>query len=160
MTSKFGYLPHEIKSTANGVFFALDDNVIYNEPIGIHSVSAIPGTANTVLLTPADVLGGYIIYGPDADGTYNLVLPTAAELVKAMNGATTGTSIRFIVRNPSSDTVNTDLVVSDGITAFPGDTIRVVETQSGEFLLVFDDVSPGNESAVLYTISSAYQSSS
>lgn len=150
MSSQLGFLPKEMKSLANGLQIPTDGTVIYNSPAGFHLVST--ATAGPVTLTARQVLGGLILH--EAENANDAVtLPTAASLAAAFNGVAVGSSIRFILKNTSSTSGDTsDITASTGITIFSGDAISVGIGLTGEFLIVFTNVEPGSEAAVLYTI--------
>ena len=77
----------------------------------------------------------------------------AALLVAAMPGVTTNTSIRFAIRNTGADHIT--LTASTGITisaSTSGTTSSIVDTVTGQYLLILTNVTPGNEAGVCYAI--------
>jgi hypothetical protein len=147
MTSQMGYIPKDIKSTNNGLQTTASSDVLYASPSGFHQVVA-PTDAVAITLTPQQLMGGFINQATTVGATA-MTLPTAEDLVEYMNGASVYSSIRFTVRNVVGG--NT-ITMTNGDITFDG-TKTLATAKSGEYLLVFSDVSPGTEAAICYVIS-------
>lgn len=108
-------------------------------------------TAANVTYTADELLTGLILRDP-AGAARTDTLPTAALLVAA--GITTGTGIRFSVRN-TADVLSEDITVAagTGITAHASTRLTVVPGETAEFLLVVTAVASGSEAAALYQLS-------
>ena len=147
-----GYVPGDIQSTSNGLQIASNSNVLYVSPSGFHQVET-PADAGDLTYTPAQILGGFILQGTTAGATA-ATLPTAADMVAAMNGTAVGSSVRFIVRNIKGGATITMTASDITINGEPA----IVTSFSGEYMIVFSDVSTGNEAAICYVINSAADS--
>jgi hypothetical protein len=145
MSSSFGYIPGDIKSTNNGLQTKASADVIYASPSGFHLVST-PTDAATVTWTARQVMGGMILQGSTA--AVAATLPTAASLVSYMNGASVYSSIQFFVRNTGANTIT--VTASTGVNLSGDDELLAGDT--GHYLIVFSDVTPGSETAICYTI--------
>lgn len=150
MSSQLGYLPKEISTLANGLQVQTDKSVVYNAPIGFHLVSTLTGATE---LSARQVVGGLILL--DAGGAPLATdLPSAEELVDALNGAQVGMSVRFIVKNTGGETI-TFSPAQTGITNFSGNTVALLTADSAEYVYVLTNVDAGEEAATFFTISSA-----
>jgi hypothetical protein len=148
MTSQMGYIPKDIKSTNNGLQTTASSDVLYASPSGFHQVVA-PTDAVAITLTPQQLMGGFINQATTVGATA-MTLPTAEDLVEYMNGASVYSSVRFTVRNIAAGNTIT-MTASTGITVSGTGTLATAK--SGEYLIVFSDVSPGTETAICYVIS-------
>lgn len=153
MTSKLGYIPQPIPCLANGIQALTDGNVTYAYPAGFNLASVV-ATATSVTLTARQVLGGLILQDPSG-GAVTSTLPTAALLAAAYNGVAVGSSVRLTVINTADAAETITVAVGTGITALSGSLLTIAENKSAEFLIVFTNITPGSEAAVLYTISNA-----
>ena len=155
MTSKLGYLPHDIPCLANGIQALTDGNVLYASPVGFHLASAV-ATATAVTLTTRQVLGGLVLQDPSG-GAVTTTTPTAADLVAAFKGVAVGSSIRLLVRNLSGTAAGLviTMAMGTGVTSYTGNVLTVAANNTAEYLIVFTNVTPGSEAATFYTISSA-----
>lgn len=151
MTSQLGYLPKEMKSLANGLQRTTDGSTLYASPAGIHLASSLADGSLTV--SARAIAGGIVLL--DAGGApITTDLPTAAQLLAVMNGATVGSSIRFFIRNTGGETITLDPTGS-GISQPAGNTLTIATANTGEYMYVFTNVDPGDEAAAFYVISSA-----
>jgi hypothetical protein len=139
-----------MKCLANGVQVGTDANVIYNFPAGFHVASTV-ATATAVTLTPYQLLTGLILQDPSG-GAVATTLPTAADLVAAYNGVAANSSLRFVIRNTADAAEAITTTVSTGITANATDILAIAQNETAEYLLLFTNVTPGNEAATLYTL--------
>jgi len=100
--------------------------------------------ADTVSLTPAQVLGGLIVGTPTAAANYTL--PTAAAILDAMGGsgqAKVGDSFEFYIRNVSAGAYTITLVTGTGITLAAGNTNTAVQANTRSFMgIVTGTVTP------------------
>lgn len=150
MASRLGYIPHHMKCTATNQQVATDGNVIYNAPAGFNVATTIAMNDLGVTMTPQQCLNGLLLVDAESSGTEALTLPTAALLVAAMPGVATNSSIRLVIRNTGGETVV--LTASTGIT-LSGSTGNILTADTMEVLIIFSDVTPGNETAICYNIS-------
>jgi hypothetical protein len=152
MSSQFGFIPKERQTVATGLLGATGGSVIYAAPAQLTTVTTI-ATAGAVTFSAEEVLGGLVLRDPNGAGRADL-LPTAAALVAAFNGAVVGAGVRFILRNTADGAETITLTGNTGITV-PG-TASVAQNNTAEYLIVFTSVTPGSEAAVCYTIASAH----
>lgn len=160
-SSTFGNRPKDAPSLASGLKqwtdgddvthgIRADANVVYAYPVGF-SQATVVATATAVTLSAHAVLGGVILQDASG-GAVTTTLPTAAAIVAHAKSLTPGSCVRFLVRNTSDGAETITVAVGTGITA--AGTLTIAQNKSAEYLLVFSDVSPGNEAAKLYTIAS------
>ena len=152
MTSQLGYLPKEMKSLANGIQVATDGTVLYANPVGFHQALV---SAGATTLTAAQFLNGLVIMDPQGAGS-KLNLPTAASIVAAANGLTVGSSIRLTVINTADGNEAIDVDPGTGLTFYTNGNVTasddIGQNQTAEYLIVFTNVDPGDEAAVIYTV--------
>ena len=148
MTSKYGYIPGDIKSTNNGIQTSATGSVVYAYPSGFHVATTTADADNT--LTPQQLMGGLILQA--STGTIDLTLPTAADMVAFMNGPSNNLSVQFYVRNTGASTI-TIVQSADASITIDGE-VDILTTDTASYLLVFSDVSVGSEAAVCYTLDS------
>ena len=152
MSSSLGYTPGNIKDTCSNIQVDLDANVIYANPVGFHQLSTVNMAAAPATLTAQQILFGLI--NVDAGGSVqNLTMPTAALLVAAMKSPTVSTSIRLLIRNIGGETVT--LLASTGTVIAVPDTATIATVQTGQYLIVLTNVTPGSEAATCWTVNSA-----
>jgi hypothetical protein len=80
------------------------------------------------------------------------VLPSAASLVAAFNGAAAGVGVRFIINNTSTPQERITLQMGDQMTNVLGHERIIRSEETGEFMILFTDVTPGSEACDFYTI--------
>lgn len=152
MASKLGYIPHDVKLTANNIQALTDGNVLYTSPVGFHLVST--ATAGATTLTVRQLMGGIIFHDPQ--GSVNLTTPTAAQIVAEINGAATNMSFRFAVTNTGGEGEVDTLALGTGVTAPAQNLLNadrtIAPSATHEFVLILTDVTPGNEAATLYCV--------
>ncbi len=105
-------------------------------------------TAGDLTYTVAQVLGGLILRDC-AGGDRSDTLPTAADLVEAVQGAMVGHAFEFHVRNFSDATETVTIVEGAGGTISGTATIATANTKT--FLLVFTNVTAGSEAYTVYS---------
>lgn len=153
MASKLGYIPHDIKLTANNIQAKTDGNVLYNSPAGFHLANT--ATAGATTLTVRQLMGGIIFHNPQATGVA-VTLPTPALIVAELNGAATNMSLRFSIANVGAGAETIDVTLPAGITAPAQNALNAnVEVAAGEtleYILIMTDVTPGNETGTLYCV--------
>lgn len=96
------------------------------------TVTTVAAGAQTI--TAAQILGGLYIGVPT--GAANYTTDTAANIVKAIEGAKVGTSINFVLRNKSAGANTITLVAGTGVTINSGDTATVAQSNQKQFRLV------------------------
>jgi hypothetical protein len=150
MTSQFGFIPKERQTLANGLVASTDGSVIYAAPAHISSVTSLVTTEAAETLAVADALCGMIMVTPAQ--ALSISWPTAAQLVAGFNGAVVGAGVRLIVRRVGG-TGDITMTTATGLSL--DGTLIITTGRTGEFLVVFTNVTPGSEAATIYTISSA-----
>lgn len=153
MQSQLGYLPHDRDTLASGIQTPLTGSVVYAAPTGFNLISDV-ATATAVTLTPRQVLGGLINQDP-AGGAVTTTTPTAALLVAAFKGVQVNSSVRFIIRNTASAAQTITVAGGTGVGVYALSVLTIAENQAAEYMIVFTNVSPGNEAATLVTLNSA-----
>jgi hypothetical protein len=104
-------------------------------------------TAADVTYTSTQIFNGIIVR--DCNGSNrNDITPTAAQLVAIVPNAVVGSSIEFILRNSSTGLFKITLVAGTGVTL--NETLTVSKGLTSRFLVLFTDVTPGLETAVIY----------
>ena len=98
----------------------------------VTTVTTVAAGAQTI--TAAQILGGLYIGVPT--GAANYTTDTAANIVKAIEGAKVGTSINFVLRNKSAGANTITLVAGTGCTINSGDTATVAQSNQKQFRLV------------------------
>lgn len=98
----------------------------------VTTVTTVAAGAQTI--TATQILGGLYIGVPT--GAANYTTDTAANIVKAIEGAKVGTSINFVLRNKSAGANTITLVAGTGCTINSGDTATVAQSNQKQFRLV------------------------
>lgn len=98
----------------------------------VTTVTTVAAGAQTI--TAAQILGGLYIGVPT--GAANYTTDTAANIVKAIEGAKVGTTINFVLRNKSAGANTITLVAGTGCTINSGDTATVAQNNQKQFRLV------------------------
>lgn len=94
-------------------------------------------TAAAVTYSAAQILGGIILRDPAGAARADLV-PTAANVLAALDGAVVGTAIEFTIRN-TADLAETITVTTNTGATLSG-TMTIAQNNSKRFLLVFTNV--------------------
>ena len=98
----------------------------------LSTVGTITGGTTTVTITAAQVLSGLILHDTSSQPLAD-VLPTAALLVPAIEGAQIGSTSRFLLRNTSAGAGT--ITVSAGTGGTAHGTLSIPYLQQMEFLL-------------------------
>lgn len=125
----------------------------YFSPQGFYPTT-YPQTVNTataVTLTPGQLLAGIILQDPNGGGV-TTTLPTAADLVAAIPGATVGTTFRVWIKN-TADAGET-ITVSAGTGGTVSGTATIAQNYGKEFLFRLDEVFSGSEAYTAYSLGS------
>ena len=112
-------------------------------------------TAGAVTFTAAEIIGGLILRYPNGAGRADL-FPTAASLCQAIEGGYgygAGQSIRVVIRNTADANETITMTANTGVTI--SGTATIGQNNSKEFLIVFDDVTPGSEAYTAYSLGTA-----
>jgi hypothetical protein len=112
-------------------------------------VPATLSTASALTLTTDQVLGGLILRDGNG-GARTDTLPTAADLVEAIQGCMVGTSFTFHVRNTSSTAIAITIAVGTGGTA--SGTMTAAQNNAKSFMIVFTNVTYGSEAYTCYSL--------
>jgi hypothetical protein len=166
--SQHGYLPgrDSAKTPAcqggiTGTPVVLSGNVAYIGPACLITPSVVTGAAQ---LTAQQVMGGLIVH--DREGAGATQLPDAADLVAAYNGCVVGSAIRFMIKNDADGVDLQTYTIGANMTIFdsPGnnnvDLLSVVQFQTSEFIIVFTNVEPTNETCTIYNIGNSLATAS
>jgi len=108
-------------------------------------------TAGVVTYTPGALLGQLILRDPNGAARSD-VLPTAADLVAAIPGATIGTSFVFYIRNDADAAETITLTAGTGGTVTGGGTMTVAQNNLKAFMIRFTAVQPGSEAYIVYSL--------
>lgn len=108
-------------------------------------------TAANVAYTAAQVMSGFILRNPSGTARSD-TLPTAASLVAAIQGCMVNTSFQFEVRNSGTVTVTLVAPVGGGVTIDAPSTVAIPTLDSGTYLVIFTNVTPGQEAYSLYSL--------
>lgn len=106
-------------------------------------------TAGDESYSAAQILGGLILRDPNGAGRSDSV-PSAADLVDAINNCRGGDSFTFAVRN-TADAAET-ITVSTSTGATLDGTMTVAQNETRLFVAVIDDASEGNEAYTVYSL--------
>lgn len=109
----------------------------------------VNAVAAAVTFTAAELLSGIVLRDTLSSARADL-LPTAANLVAAINGCQVGTSFRTLIRNTSAGAGSITLTVNTGATI--SGTAVVVFQQQKELQIVITNVTPGSEAYVAYSM--------
>lgn len=110
---------------------------------------ATEATAAAVTFTVTQVLGGLILRDPNGAGRADL-LPTAAALVAAINGAEIGTGFEFTIRNTADAAETITVTTNTGLTL--SGTMTIAQNNSKRFAVVLTNVTAGSEAATVYSL--------
>jgi hypothetical protein len=111
----------------------------------------VPVTINTAAnatFTTDQVLGGMILRDGNG-GARTDTLPSAAALADAIQGAMVGTSLELHVRNATATAAAVTLAAGAGGTT--SGTMAVAQLNSNDFLIVFTNVTIGQEAYTVYS---------
>lgn len=106
-------------------------------------------TAGALTLTPAQVLGGMILRNTNGAGRTD-TLPTAALLAAAVYGVDVGIGFEFTIRNTAGAAETITVAAGTGVTI--SGTATIAQNNSKRFLVVFTNISPGNEAYTVYSL--------
>lgn len=109
----------------------------------------IEAGAAAVTYTVAELLCGLLLRDALSGAKADL-LPTAANLVAAINGCQVGTSFRTVIRNTGAGAGSITLTANTGATI--SGTAVIVFQQQKELLVVITNVTPGSEAYVAYSL--------
>lgn len=110
---------------------------------------ATDATAAAITMTVAQVLGGLILRDPNGAARADL-LPTAAALVAAIEGAMVGTSFEFTIRNTADAAETITVTTNTGLTL--SGTMTIAQNNSKRFLVRLTNVTAGSEAATIYSL--------
>ena len=103
--------------------------------------------ASTVLTwLPGHLLNGLILH--DGTGGISVATPTAALMLQAMPNSMVGGTLRFHLRNTGTGTIT----VTAGTGATLSGTMTVAANNAKDFVLLWTNVSVGNEAFTLYSL--------
>lgn len=108
--------------------------LVEGRAIGQTDVTTI-ATAAAVTFTAAQVLGGLILRDPAGAGRADLV-PTAADLIAAMNNPAIGASFEFTIRNTADAAETITVTTNTGVTL--SGTMTIAQNNSKRFLVRVD----------------------
>ena len=106
-------------------------------------------TAAAVTYTAAEVLGGLILRDPAGAGRADL-LPSAADLVAAINGAEVGTAFEFSIRNTADAAETITVTTNTGLTL--SGTMTIAQNNSKRFCAVITAIASGSEAVTVYSL--------
>jgi hypothetical protein len=90
-------------------------------------------TAGAVTFTAAEIMGGLILRNPNGAARADL-LPTAADIIAAIDNAKVGDSFEFIVRNTAGAAETITITTNTGLTL--SGTMTIDQNNSKRFLVV------------------------
>jgi hypothetical protein len=111
-------------------------------------VPATDATAAAVTYTTTQVLGGLILRDPNGAGRADL-LPTAAALVAAIPGCSTGASVEFEIRNTADAAETITVTTNTGLTL--SGTMTIAQSNQKRFLAVVTSALSGAEAVTVYS---------
>jgi hypothetical protein len=106
-------------------------------------------TAAAVTFSAAEVLGGLILRDPNGAGRADL-LPTAALLVRAIEGVYAGCSFYFDIRNTADAAETITVTTATGLTL--SGTMTIAQNNSKRFLARVTNSTPGSEAVTVYSL--------
>jgi hypothetical protein len=128
--------------------FGLQDPRFDSLVMPLNVVSTLsPAAAHTY--TTDEILGGLILRDTNGAGRTD-VLPTAALLVAAIQGAMVGTSFEFHIRN-TADAAET-LTISAGTGGTTSGTMTIAQNNAKTFRVVLTNVGIGSEAYTVYSL--------
>jgi hypothetical protein len=110
---------------------------------------ATVSTAAAVTFSAAEVLGGLILRDPNGAGRADL-LPTAALLVRAIEGVAPGCSFYFDIRNTADAAETITITTNTGLTL--SGTMTIAQNNSKRFLARVTNSTPGSEAVTVYSL--------
>lgn len=111
--------------------------------------ATVNAVAAAVTYTAAELLSGLLLRDTLSAARADL-LPTAANLVAAINGCQVGTSFKVLIRNTSAGAGSITLTANTGATI--SGTAVIVFQQQKELRIVITNVTPGSEAYVAYSM--------
>lgn len=109
----------------------------------------VNAVAAAVTYSVAEILSGFLLRDTLSSARADL-LPTAANIVAAINGCQVGTSFRTWIRNTSAGAGSITLTTNTGLTL--SGTVAIVFQQQKELLFVVTNVTPGSEAVTVYSL--------
>jgi len=106
-------------------------------------------TAGARTYTAAELYGKLILRDP-AGGNRSDVTPTAAAIVAAVPGATTGSCFEFSIRN-TADAAET-ITLTAGASVTLSGTMTIAQNYGKRFLVRLDNVGSGTEAVTIYSL--------
>lgn len=113
---------------------------------------ATEATAAAVTFTAAQLLAGLVLRDPNGAGRADL-LPTAATLVAAIEGAAIGCSFYVDIRNTADAAETITLTANTGATI--SGTATIAQNNSKRLLIRLTGVAAGSEAYVAYSLGTA-----
>lgn len=111
--------------------------------------ATINAVAAAVTYSTTEILSGLLLRDTLSSARADL-LPTAANLVAAINGCQVGTSFKTLIRNTSAGAGSITLTANTGATI--SGTAVIVFQQQKELRIVITNVTPGSEAYVAYSM--------
>lgn len=111
--------------------------------------ATVNAVAAAVTYTAAELLSGLLLRDTLSSARADL-LPTAANLVAAINGCQVGTSFKVLIRNTSAGAGSITLTANTGATI--SGTAVIVFQQQKELRIVITNVTSGSEAYVAYSM--------
>jgi hypothetical protein len=112
-------------------------------------VPTVDATAAAITISPAQLLSGLLLRDALSSARADL-LPKAADLLAAINGAQLNLSFRTIIRNTGAGAGSITLTANTGVTI--SGTAVIVFQQQKELMIVFTNVTPGQEAYTAYSL--------
>jgi hypothetical protein len=106
-------------------------------------------TAAAITMTTTQILGGLLLRDPAGAGRADL-LPTAAAIVAAINGADIGTSFEFLIRNTADAAETITVTTNTGLTL--SGTMTIAQNNTKRFLVRIASITPGAEAVTVYSL--------
>jgi hypothetical protein len=106
-------------------------------------------TAAAVTFSAAEVLGGLILRDPNGAGRQDL-LPSAADLVAAINGCEVGTAFQFHIRNTADAAETITVTTNTGLTL--SGTMTIAQNNAKSFWAVVTSITSGSEAVSVYSM--------
>jgi len=131
--------------------FSLRDPRLGSVPVPTYDVQTVT-TAGAHTYTTAEILSGLILR--DCAGSSRTdVLPTAANLVAAVQGAMVNHAFEVEIRNDADASAET-LTISAGTGGTTSGTMTVADGATKRFAIVFTNVTIGSEAYTVYSLGS------
>ena len=106
-------------------------------------------TAGPRTYTAAEILGGLILRDTAGDNRAD-VMPSAADLVAAIQGPAVGCSFEFTIRNTADAGETITMTAGTGCTT--SGTMTIAQNNSKRFLVVLTSITSGSEAYTLYSL--------